>query len=83
MAAILIHYWAGAKAAAGVESEQIEAPTIASALVQVIGTGRGELARVIERSSLLLDGVVVHDQTMTLLDGQTLEVLPPFAGGAF
>jgi molybdopterin converting factor small subunit len=25
---------------------------------------------------------VVHDQTATLADGQTLEVLPPFAGGA-
>lgn len=83
MAAILIHYWAGAKAAAGVDSEQIEASTVASALARAIGTDRGELARVIARSSLLLDGVVVHDQTTALSDGQTLEVLPPFAGGAF
>ena len=83
MATILIRYWAGAKAAAGVESEEIEAPTVAAALSQAIGTSRGELARVIERSSLLLDGVVVHERTMTLTDGQTLEVLPPFAGGAF
>ena len=83
MAAILIRYWAGAKAAAGVESEQIEATTVDSALTVVVGSARGELARVIKRSSLLLDGVVVHDRSMTLLDGQILEVLPPFAGGAF
>jgi molybdopterin synthase sulfur carrier subunit len=83
MAAILIRYWAGAKAAAGVDSERIEAATVASALALAVSGGRRELARVIQRSSLLLDGVVVHDKTATLADGQTLEVLPPFAGGAF
>jgi molybdopterin synthase sulfur carrier subunit len=83
MAAILIRYWAGARAAAGVDSEQLEAATVASALELAVSDGRGELGRVIERSSLLLDGVVVHDQSTGLTDGQTLEVLPPFAGGAF
>jgi len=83
MAAILIRYWAGAKAAAGVESEKIEAATVLSALDSVAGPERGELRRVIERSSLLLDGVVVHDRTLPLIDGQILEILPPFAGGAF
>lgn len=81
MATILIRYWAGAKAAAGVESETIVAADVESAIREV--AARVELARVIERSSLLLDGVVVHDQTMPLIDGQVLEVLPPFAGGAF
>jgi molybdopterin synthase sulfur carrier subunit len=83
MAAILIRYWAGARAAAGVDSEQLEAATVASALALTVSDGRGELGRVIERSSLLLDGVVVHDRSTALTDGQTLEVLPPFAGGAF
>jgi len=82
VAAVLIRYWAAARAAAGVESEIIDAPDVAQALNLAIGAGRGELARVVERSSLLLDGVVVHDRTEPLLDGQTLEVLPPFAGGA-
>lgn len=83
MAAILIRYWAGAKAAAGIESEEIEAPTVAIALAMATDRKPGELARVIERSSLLLDGVVIHNRTMPILDGQILEVLPPFAGGAF
>ncbi len=82
MAAILIRYWAGAKAAAGVESEEVEATTVESALALAKGATSGELKRVIERSSLLLDGVVVHDRAMPLIDGQILEVLPPFAGGA-
>ena len=82
MATILIRYWAGAKAAAGVNSEQIQAPTVASGLALVAKARGGELVRVIERSSLLLDGVVVHDRETSLKDGQILEVLPPFAGGA-
>lgn len=82
MAAILIRYWAGARAAAGVDSEQLDAATVASVLALAVSDGRGELGRVIERSSLLLDGVVVHDRSAALTDGQTLEVLPPFAGGA-
>jgi molybdopterin synthase sulfur carrier subunit len=82
MAAILIRFWAGAKAAAGVDSARIEASTVAAALELVASGDRRELAQVIERSSLLLDGVVVHDRSVTLEDGQILEVLPPFAGGA-
>lgn len=83
MATVLIRYWAGAKAAAGVEAEEIDAPTVARALALATEARLGELARVIERSSLLLDGVVVHDRMTPLMDGQVLEVLPPFAGGAF
>lgn len=81
VATVLIRYWAAARAAAGVESEVIDASNVAEAL-RAVGAGRGELAGVVERSSLLLDGVVVHDRAEPLLAGQTLEVLPPFAGGA-
>lgn len=83
MATILIRYWAGAKAAAGVESEEIQAATVANALALATEARGAELVRVIERSSLLLDGVVVHDRGMSLKDAQILEVLPPFAGGAY
>ena len=51
MAAILIRYWAGAKAAAGVEIEQIEATSVESALALAVGPERGELARILKRSS--------------------------------
>jgi len=83
MATILIRFWAGAKAAAGVESEEIQASTVSDALAQVSEAKSSEFARVIQRSSLLLDGVVVHDRELALANGQILEVLPPFAGGAF
>ncbi|MBB5776833.1 molybdopterin converting factor small subunit [Nonomuraea jabiensis] len=43
-----------------------------------------DLARVVRRSSFLVDGTPVgkrpHDEVV-LADGATVEVLPPFAGG--
>jgi len=40
-----------------------------------------ELALVLQKCSYLCDGVAVRDQTLALLPHQTLDVLPPFAGG--
>ncbi|HUW77433.1 MAG TPA: MoaD/ThiS family protein [Candidatus Nanopelagicaceae bacterium] len=82
MTTILIRYWAGAKAAAGIESERIVASTVAAALEELAKSRSRELDQVIQRSSLLLDGAVVHDRNIALVDGQILEILPPFAGGA-
>lgn len=84
MVTVSIRYWAGARAAAGVERQQVEASTLADALDQV----REERAdprfdRVLAASSLLVDGVTAHPADLqTPLSGAVqLEVLPPFAGG--
>ncbi|MBB5075280.1 sulfur carrier protein ThiS [Nonomuraea endophytica] len=49
-----------------------------------ITAGRDDLARVMRRSSFLVDGDPVgrraHDDVV-LGEGVTVEVLPPFAGG--
>ena len=39
------------------------------------------LARVLARCSFLLDEVAVHGRQTHVLDGQVLDILPPFAGG--
>jgi len=39
------------------------------------------LATVLARCSFLLDEVAVHGRQTPVLDGQVLDVLPPFAGG--
>ena len=39
------------------------------------------LAKVLGRSSFLLNEVNVRDRTRPLADGDTVDVLPPFAGG--
>lgn len=87
MASGTIRYWAAAKAAAGTAQEHYEAATLADALesARERHTERPDFARVLLRCSFLVDGEPVgkraHD-AVTLSDGGTVEVLPPFAGGA-
>jgi len=78
-----VRYWAGAKAAAGVAEEPFEAGNLAELMAQITA-GRDELARVVQRSSFLIDGSPVgmrDHELVELSDGATVEVLPPFAGG--
>ncbi|MER7505880.1 MoaD/ThiS family protein [Nonomuraea pusilla] len=78
-----IRYWAAAKEAAGVAEEPFDAATLGE-LMTKITRDRVELARVVSRSSFLVDGAPVgrrpHDEVL-LGEGVTVEVLPPFAGG--
>jgi molybdopterin synthase sulfur carrier subunit len=84
MAKGLIRYWAAARTAAGVAEEPYDAATLEEALTAA-AAGRGaEFARVIARSSYLIDGdpVGARDHaSVDLPEGGTVEVLPPFAGG--
>ena len=80
---ITVRYFAAARAAAGSDSEQLtvrSGATVAE-LVDGLGGRSGELARVLVRCSFLCDGVAVRDQAQPLQAGNTIDVLPPFAGG--
>ncbi|NUW38174.1 MoaD/ThiS family protein [Nonomuraea sp. SMC257] len=83
MATGKVRYWAAAREAAGVPEESFEAATLGE-LMTKITRDRAELARVVRRSSFLVDGSPVgkraHD-TVVLAEGATVEILPPFAGG--
>lgn len=84
MAKGTIRYWAAAKDAAGVAEEPYDAGTLADALAAAGGRRGAEFARVVSRSSFLIDGdpVGMRDHAgIDLPDGGTIEVLPPFAGG--
>jgi molybdopterin converting factor small subunit len=85
MTQVQLHYWAGARAAAGVETEVFTAPTIAAAL-KLAADSRDDprFAMVLAASTLLREGLALHDQDQQLeLTGDVrIEVLPPFAGGA-
>ena len=80
---ITVRYFAAARAAAGSDSEQLtvrSGATVAE-LVDGLGGRSQELARVLVRCSFLCDGVAVRDQAQPLQAGNTIDVLPPFAGG--
>ena len=78
-----MRYFAAARAAAGSESEQLAVPAGATVgeLVDTLGGRSAELARVLSRCSYLCDGMAVRDQAQPLQAGNTIDVLPPFAGG--
>ncbi len=84
---VTIRYFAGARHAAGTEEEQWPiAGTIALAeLVTQLGDAkqaqRPELASVLARCSFLVNETAVNDKNQLVADGDTVDALPPFAGG--
>ena len=84
---VTVHYWASAKAAAGVAEEVVELPadaTLAELTDAVRQRHGADLDRVIAVCSVLVDGVqagTAQPESVTLPDGATVEFLPPFAGG--
>ena len=82
---VCLHYWAGARAAAGVAEEQIDARSVAEAL-QFACDQRSDprFDKVIKASSVLIDGLTAHqvDLDRPLSAPVRVEILPPFAGGS-
>jgi sulfur-carrier protein len=80
---VTVRYFAAARAAAGAESERLvvrPGTTVAQLVERLAVRGTG-LATVLSRCSYLCDGIAVRDDTALLRPGDTIDVLPPFAGG--
>jgi molybdopterin synthase sulfur carrier subunit len=80
---VTVRYFAAARAAAGAESETlvVRPGTTVSELVDRLAVRGTGLATVLSRCSYLCDGIAVRDETAALRSGDTIDVLPPFAGG--
>jgi molybdopterin synthase sulfur carrier subunit len=80
---ITVRYFAAARAAAGAESETVilRPGTTVAELVDRLAAPGSRLATVLNRCSYLCDGIAVRDETTPLRGGNTIDVLPPFAGG--
>ena len=80
---VTVRYFAAARAAAGAESETITVRPGAT-VAELVGGLAGRDARlstVLSRCSYLCDGIAVRDDSAALRAGDTIDVLPPFAGG--
>ncbi|GAA2074169.1 MoaD/ThiS family protein [Aeromicrobium halocynthiae] len=88
---VTVRYWAAARAAAGVEADEVEVPdggsrTLADVLAEVERRRPGDrrFADVVDICSVLVGEVPVgarpHDEVV-LGAGDVVELLPPFAGG--
>lgn len=88
---ITVRYWAAARAAAGTEQDVVEVSdvrgrSLASVLDEVIGArpGNRRFADVVGICSVLVGEVPVGarpQEEVMLHGGETVELLPPFAGG--
>jgi sulfur-carrier protein len=80
---VTVRYFAAARAAAGAESESVilRPGTTVADLVERLAVPGTRLATVLSRCSYLCDGIAVRDETKALRSGDTIDVLPPFAGG--
>jgi molybdopterin synthase sulfur carrier subunit len=80
---VTVRYFAAARAAAGMEAETLDvAPgTSVKDLVERLGARSPKLAMVLDRCSFLCDGMAVRNRAEPLRTNQTVDVLPPFAGG--
>ncbi|MBM7783866.1 molybdopterin converting factor small subunit [Tenggerimyces flavus] len=81
-----IRYWAAAKEAAGLTSENVEASTLADVIEAVVARhpDRPRLATVLGSCAYLVNEQPVGKRdpaTVPLADGAQVEALPPFAGG--
>lgn len=86
---MLIRYFAAAKASAGQEEEQLTAQETLGALLAELSAkhpvsasaSAPALALLLPRCSFLRNGVPVRLAETALHDSDTIDVLPPFAGG--
>jgi len=79
-----IRYWAGARAAAGVATEQTSATTLAEAMLLARASRDDRFGAVLSVCSFVVDGDPVGGRDhagILLVDGGLVDVLPPFAGG--
>ncbi len=81
---VLVHarFFAAARDAAGADALRLSPaePTI-EGLLDAVGSTHPEGERILGRCSFLVNGRSTTDRAHPLVDGDRVDVLPPFAGG--
>jgi molybdopterin converting factor small subunit len=78
---VTVRYFAGARAASGVDTEDLPAATLDELVGRIVDVHGDRLARVLTACSFLVDGISTRDPQVALAPGAVVDVLPPFAGG--
>ncbi len=83
---MIVRYFGAAQAAAGIPQESLDGDglTLAAVLDRIRALhpdGEPSMARVLDRSSFLLNEIAVRNRDTPLGGDDVLDVLPPFAGG--
>ncbi len=75
-----VHLFAAARAAAGTEVVRVADGTLGEVLAAAVAQAPG-LSGVLDRCSVLVDGMAAHGDDVVVASGARVDVLPPFAGG--
>jgi molybdopterin converting factor small subunit len=78
---VTVRYFAGARAASGVDTETRDARSLDELVGQIVDAHGEKLERVLTACSFLVDGTTTRDRALQLSPGSVVDVLPPFAGG--
>jgi len=83
---VRVRYWAAARAAAGRDTDDVSGETLAEVLdaVRSLHADKAKFAQVVGVCSVLIGERPVGSQdpeTVRIGAGETVELLPPFAGG--
>jgi len=78
---VTVRYFAGARAAVGVDTETRDAGSLEELVGQIVDAHGERLERVLTACSFLVDGTSTRDRALQLAPGSVVDVLPPFAGG--
>ncbi len=83
---VTVRYWAAVRSAAGIAEEQVDARTLADLRAEILHRhrDRDRFADVLAICSTLIGSVPVggrEPSEVALSPGDTVELLPPFAGG--
>jgi len=81
--AVTVRFFAAACDAAGTDTTVLAlqaGATVTDAIRELCGRS-DKLTLVLQKCSFLIDGIAVRDPDRILRSGQTLDALPPFAGG--
>ena len=83
---VRVRYWAAARAAAGRDADDVAGETLAEVLdaVRSLHADKAKFAQVVGVCSVLVGERPVGSQdpaTVRIGAGETVELLPPFAGG--
>jgi len=83
MTTVTLRFFAAARAAAGTSERTVsdEGPLTIAGAIGLAHAGAADYDEVTSRCSFLVNGIATTDREKLLTDGDTVDVLPPFAGG--
>ena len=81
MPTITVRFFAAARETFGARESHISAGSVDELASTLAEASDPQAATVLSRSSFLANSVAATDRSVALSDGDTVDVLPPFAGG--